>query len=115
MTTLRLALAQFNPVLGDVAGNARRIKTLIKAARDQGADLAAFPEMAVTGYPPEDLLLKADFIEAAATASDEIVKDATGLTAVFGAPHMDRDLYNAAFIAHDGRLAGVQHKRRLPN
>lgn len=115
MSALRLALGQINPVVGDVGGNARMILDGLDKAREAGAGLAIFPEMSLTGYPPEDLLLKADFIDAVMSAAKRVAAGTEGLTAVFGAVDLDRDLYNAAVIAHDGRIAAVYRKRFLPN
>ena len=81
MRTLRIAMAQINPTVGDIVGNTRMIKAWIKEARKAKADLVAFPELAVTGYPPEDLLLKPRFVEDNLRAIEEIAKDCKDLVA----------------------------------
>src|SRR5438034_1284252 len=99
----------------DVECNTRRIVDGIAQARALGADLVAFPELAITGYPPEDLLFKSAFIEANLAALAEVTKPARGLTAVVGFVDKRQDLFNAAAVIHDGALAGVYHKQYLPN
>ncbi|KHK03518.1 NAD+ synthase [Desulfovibrio sp. TomC] len=115
MATLRLALSQINPTVGDVGGNAAAILAQLDAAKAAGADIIVFPEMAVSGYPPEDLLLKPDFVAACMAAAQDIVRASRGTTVIFGCPWLDGDLVNAAVTAHDGTLAGVSAKRFLPN
>ena len=111
---LRVALAQINVTVGDLVGNVRKIVAGLERAREVGADLVAFPELAVTGYPPEDLLLKPSFVAANRAALDEITAAAHGLTAVVGFADVQEDVYNAAAVLHDGALAGVYHKQYLP-
>jgi NAD+ synthase (glutamine-hydrolysing) len=115
MRSLRVALAQINPTVGDVEGNARKIVEWIARAREAGADLVAFPELAVTGYPPEDLLFKPAFIEANLRALDEIMRATRGLTAIVGFVDKRDDIFNAAAVLHDGSRGGIHHKRFLPN
>ncbi len=115
MRSLRIALAQINVTVGDIEGNRNKIIHYIGEARRLGADVVAFHEMAVTGYPPEDLLLKPDFIEANEKALEDIISATRGITAVVGFVHRDEDIYNAAAVIHDGRLATVYHKMYLPN
>ncbi|MHC1711147.1 MAG: NAD+ synthase [Solidesulfovibrio sp.] len=115
MAALRLALCQINPTVGDVGGNAAKILARLQSARDAGADMVIFPEMVIAGYPPEDLLLKPDFVAACMEAAGQIVAASRGITAIFGCPWLDGDLVNAAIVAHDGILAGVSAKRYLPN
>ena len=115
MRRVRVSLAQINPTVGDVEGNTRRIVDGIAQARALGADLVAFPELAVTGYPPEDLLFKSAFIEANLAALADVTKAARGLTAIVGFVDRRQDLFNAAAVIHDGALAGVYHKQFLPN
>lgn len=113
--TLRLALAQINTTVGDLAGNRDRILAGLEEARQHQANVAIFPEMAITGYPPEDLLLKPDFIDASVRTLEEIAPATRSLTAIVGALHVENDLYNAAAVLHDGRIAGFYHKQYLPN
>jgi NAD+ synthase (glutamine-hydrolysing) len=112
---LRIGLAQINATVGDLRGNVRKILDYIDQARGLGVDLVAFPELVVTGYPPEDLLLKPDFVEANISCLHEIAIAARGVTAIVGFVNCDSDIYNAAAILHDGALAGVYHKMYLPN
>jgi NAD+ synthase (glutamine-hydrolysing) len=111
---MRLALAQIDSVVGDVDGNASRVVEWLGRARDEGADLVLFPELAVTGYPPEDLLLRPGFVRAARRAVDGIAKATHGLTALVGAPHFDADLFNACFVLAHGEVRAVYRKRYLP-
>ncbi|MDR5708710.1 MAG: NAD+ synthase [Armatimonadota bacterium] len=115
MRTLRVALAQINPVVGDLEGNARHIVERLRQAREIGADVVLFPELAVTGYPPEDLVLKPDFVEGNLRAVEEIAAHAVDLVAVVGFVDRATYLYNAAAVCAGGRVAGVYHKRLLPN
>ncbi|RLC82061.1 MAG: NAD+ synthase, partial [Chloroflexi bacterium] len=115
MRSIRIALAQINVTVGDIEGNKNKILHYIEEARKLGAELVAFPEMAVTGYPPEDLLLKPDFIEANLRALEDIIPATRGITAVVGFVHRDEDIYNAAAVIHDGKLAAVYRKMYLPN
>jgi NAD+ synthase (glutamine-hydrolysing) len=112
---MRLALAQINTVVGDLEGNRGRILARIEEARAAGADLVLVPELAVTGYPPEDLLLRPGFIRAARRSVEEIAAATTGIAALVGAPHLDADLYNACFVLADGEIQRVYRKRFLPN
>lgn len=116
MRTLRVALAQINTTVGDVAGNARLITDAIGRARELDADIVAVPELALTGYPPEDLLLRRSFVEDNIRILHErIVPATTGIAAVVGFVDLEDDIYNAAAVIHDGRLAGRYHKQFLPN
>src|SRR6266536_2089250 len=112
---MRLALAQINPVVGELAGNRALILERLEEAKDRGADLVLFPELAVTGYPPEDLLLRPGFVRAAERSLEEIARSARGTVAVVGTPHFDRDLYNAAAVCADGEVKALVRKRFLPN
>ena len=112
---MRLALAQINPIVGDLAGNRALIVGRIDEAKAAGADLVVFPELAVTGYPPEDLLLRPGFVRAARESLAEIARAATGITALVGAPLYDADLYNACAVCMDGGVRAVYRKRFLPN
>jgi len=113
--TLRIALAQINSTVGDLEGNTTRILRAVDDARAHGADLVAFPEMAVPGYPVEDLLLKPQFVNDNLARLHQIVAHCTGITAVVGFIDRAADIYNAAAVIHDGRLVGVYHKQYLPN
>ena len=115
MRLLRIGLAQINATVGDVAGNAARIAERIAVARGMGVDVLAFPEMAITGYPPEDLLLKPSFIESAIEATRRLAELTSGITVVVGTVDRDFDLYDAAAVLHDGEWAGTYRKRFLPN
>src|SRR5215470_5948909 len=115
MRMLRLGLAQLNPTVGDLEGNRRLIVENIDRARAQGVDVLAFPEMMVTGYPPEDLLLKPSFIERSIEITRELAPLSTGMTVVVGTVDRDMDLFNAAAVLHDGRWIGTYRKRYLPN
>ena len=115
MRTFRLAMAQINSTVGDLEGNTQKIIEYIERARDLGADLVAFPELAVTGYPPEDLVFRSQFVRDNLERTREIAAASAGITAVFGFVDDDGGLRNAAAIARDGALAGIYHKRRLPN
>jgi NAD+ synthase (glutamine-hydrolysing) len=112
---VRLALAQINSIVGDLDGNRDRILARLAEARQANADLVLFPELAVTGYPPEDLLLRPAFIRAARRTLDEIAAQTLGTVALVGAPHLDTDLYNACFVLAGGEVRGVYRKRFLPN
>jgi NAD+ synthase (glutamine-hydrolysing) len=115
MKTLRIGLGQINATLGDLEGNVRKIVDNIERARQRGVRLVAFPELAVPGYPPEDLLFKSAFIEANLRALDDVGRATHGLTAVVGFVDRQDDIFNAAAVLHDGRIAGVYHKHFLPN
>jgi len=115
MRLFRLALAQINCTVGDLADNVNKIKQYIQKAKSWEADLVAFPELAVTGYPPEDLLLKSQFIEDNLKALDRIVKSTVGITAIVGFVDKNSDIYNAAAVIHNRKLAAVYHKKYLPN
>ena len=111
----RLALAQINTTVGDIPGNTARIIEYMDRARDAGADLVAFPELAVTGYPPEDLLFKTSFLEANETAMKEVVAASRGIAVVVGYVETGPDIANAAAVGHDGRLIDTYRKMYLPN
>jgi NAD+ synthase (glutamine-hydrolysing) len=115
MKSLRLALAQVNPTVGDIKGNTRLMISALERAKKKGADIVVFPELCVTGYPPEDLLLKPSFVEENLKALEEIRKAAQGITAIVGFVDRDRDIFNAAAVLHDRRLVHVYHKSHLPN
>lgn len=114
---LLLALAQVNATVGDIAGNVRKVLSACGRAREAGADLVVFPEMVLPGYPPEDLLMRASFVEENLAAWREVAEGARGVTVVAG--FVDRDgkgrVYNAAGVATDGRVLAVYRKMNLPN
>jgi NAD+ synthase (glutamine-hydrolysing) len=111
----RIALAQINATVGDFEANVGKIRAGLEQARGLGAHLVAFPELAITGYPPEDLLFKSAFIEANLRALADVARATTGLTAVVGFVDKRDDIFNAAAVVHDGAVAGVYHKQYLPN
>ena len=112
---MRLALAQIDTVVGDLDGNRDYILRRLEEARDAEADLVLFPELAVTGYPPEDLLLRPSFLRAAARSLDAIAAETHGIAAVVGTPHLDADLYNACAVCAEGEVKAIYRKRFLPN
>ena len=115
MRTLRLGLAQINTTVGDLDGNAAKVLEYVGRARELGVDLISFPEMTITGYPPEDLLLRPQFIRDNLSVLQRVVKGCQGISAVMGFVDRDHDIHNAAAIIHDGRLVDVYHKQFLPN
>ena len=115
MKNLRIALAQINCTVGAIDQNTEKICDYIRLAKGMEADVVAFPEMAVTGYPPEDLLLKPHFIEDNLRAIQSIVKKTKGIAAIVGFVDRKDDIYNAAAIIHNGRLVDIYHKMYLPN
>ena len=116
-STLRIAMAQFDFPVGDVAGNARRIGEMIAQARNEyGADVVLFPELALSGYPPEDLLYRPSFLRACETALNEIAANVHGIVAVVGWPQAaGAVVYNAASVLRDGGIEQTYRKRELPN
>jgi NAD+ synthase (glutamine-hydrolysing) len=112
---MRLALAQINTTVGDLDGNRERILARLAEAKDAGADIALFPELAVTGYPPEDLLLRPSFVRAAERSLAQIAREARGIVAFVGVPNLDRDLYNACAVCAAGEVKALYRKRFLPN
>src|SRR5919109_579787 len=114
MRTFRLALAQINATVGEFESNTQKVLEGVERARDAHADLVAFPELAIPGYPPEDLLLKPSFVRANERALQKIVPEVRGLVAVVGYAHLDGDLYNAAAVVADGDLKASYHKHFLP-
>jgi NAD+ synthase (glutamine-hydrolysing) len=115
MRRLRVALGQINPTVGDFEGNVRKIVEAVERARAQGCTLVAFPELAIPGYPPEDLLFKPAFIEANLRALEDVARASHGLTVVVGFVDRRDDIFNAAAVLHDGVRVGVYHKQYLPN
>ena len=115
MRPFRLALAQIDVVVGDVDGNLARIRTTLARAEASVPDLVVFPELAISGYPPEDLLLKPSFLGAVREALEALALDAGDPVVVVGFPDRDADVYNAAAILRHGRVRHVYRKRYLPN
>ncbi|MFB3881047.1 MAG: NAD+ synthase [Armatimonadota bacterium] len=114
MRELRVALAQIDVTVGDVEGNADRIIAAVREAESIGADIVALPELAITGYPPEDLLLKPEFIAANRRALERVAQATGDIVAICGFAHRGDDLYNSAALLHKGRIAAVYHKNLLP-
>jgi NAD+ synthase (glutamine-hydrolysing) len=112
---LRVALAQLNLVVGDLEGNAARILETYERAEADGCDLVAFPELAITGYPPEDLLLRPAFVTQAQESMEKVAARTGRAVAVLGFPLLERDLYNAAAVCASGKVHGVYRKHNLPN
>jgi NAD+ synthase (glutamine-hydrolysing) len=112
---LRVALAQLNLVVGDIPGNAERVREAIAGAREQGAQLVLLPELAITGYPPEDLLLREGFLRDAREALDDVARDAVGIVALVGFPERAEDVYNALAVLADGGVRAIYRKTYLPN
>ena len=115
MRSVRIALAQINPTVGDLEGNVSRIIDYLRRAKRLDADLVAFPELAVTGYPPEDLLLKSQFIDDNLQALKKIQESVSDITAVIGFVDRKNSLYNAAAVMHNKEIVDVYHKIYLPN
>jgi NAD+ synthase (glutamine-hydrolysing) len=115
MTRVRVALGQINPVVGDLAGNAERMIAALATAEEGGADVAVFPELAITGYPPEDLLLKPGFVADNLAALAKVAAATGRCAAVVGFVDEQLDLYNAAAVCAAGEVCGVYHKQELPN
>jgi NAD+ synthase (glutamine-hydrolysing) len=112
---VRVAACQLNIVVGDLEGNVNRMLKALEQAENEGCDLAVFPELAITGYPPEDLLLKPRFISDNRVALEKLAGRAGRCAAVVGFVDSGRDLYNAAAVCAFGSVQGVYHKRHLPN
>jgi NAD+ synthase (glutamine-hydrolysing) len=116
VTHLRVAAAQINAVVGDLDGNAQRVLDAYEAAVAEQCDLVVFPELAVTGYPPEDLLLRPAFVAAASETIAKLAARTGACAAVIGFPELAGDgLYNAAAVCARGRVVGAYRKQRLPN
>ena len=113
---VRIALAQVNPTIGDLQGNTSLVQRYVEQAKAAGADVVAFPEMVVTGYPPDDLLLKKSFVADQKQALEAIAASISGIAAVIGfVDQSNGRLYNAAALVSDGRIKGVYRKHHLPN
>lgn len=114
--TLRIAIAQINPAVGDLDTNAKKIMQYIQRARGFGVNILSFPELALTGYPPEDLLLKPKFIQDNLEKLKEIIKNVDNMVVITGyVDRRDKYLYNAAAIIYSGKIYGIYHKMLLPN
>ena len=112
---LRIALAQINCRVGDLEGNANKVREYVERARDAGAELVLFPEQVITGYPAEDLLLKEHFLAASLEALDSVAREVHGIVALIGWPERTEDVYNSLAVVHEGRVHGVYRKGALPN
>src|SRR4051812_20429023 len=113
---MKIAIAQINCTVGDLGGNAARILDFAERARAQSADVLVTPELALCGYPPEDLLLRDDFYRSCENALLQLAGQIKGITAVVGHPHqVNRCRYNAASVIRDGRIVATYHKHALPN
>src|SRR5437879_12497700 len=115
MARIRVAACQLNTVVADLDGNADRVVAALERAEAANADMAIFPELALTGYPPEDLLLKPGFIADNLEAIEKVASRTGRCAAVVGFVDEQRDLYNAAAVCSNGSVQGVYHKRLLPN
>ena len=115
MPRLRLAAAQLNATVGDLEGNAARLLDAYDRAEREGCDLVAFPELALTGYPPEDLLLRPAFVAQAVEVLEKVATRTGRCAAIIGYPEPDRDLYNSAAVCAHGRVLGSYRKHLLPN
>ncbi|PTR15161.1 NAD+ synthase (glutamine-hydrolysing) [Nitrosospira sp. Nsp2] len=113
---MKLAVAQINCVVGDLGGNTRKILDYVNQAQNAGAALVVFPELALSGYPPEDLLLRNGFRRACANALSELAGKTSGVTLLVGHPHLTSNkLYNAASVIRDGKILATYLKHLLPN
>lgn len=112
---MRVACAQINTVVGDIDGNAERVRDAIRRAHDHGAAIVLTPELAITGYPPEDLLLRPSFADASRAALEDLAREVTGGVAIVGFVEHDEDVHNAAAVIADGEVQAVYRKRFLPN
>ncbi|MFW9850829.1 MAG: NAD+ synthase [Candidatus Thorarchaeota archaeon] len=113
---MKVAMAQINPIVGDIKGNLRKVLENLKLARQQGVDIVAFPEMVITGYPPQDLLHEKAFIAANHNAINSLTKSTRGIIAIVGFVDSDQEglLYNAAAVYENGELLKIIHKTLLP-
>ena len=115
MSNIRFAIAQINSTVGDLSGNTKKIAEFTDRAKSLGVDLLTFPELAITGYPPEDLLLKPQFIKQNRQCLDRIIEHTSGMALVVGFVDSDADIYNAAAVLYDKKLVGIYRKSQLPN
>jgi NAD+ synthase (glutamine-hydrolysing) len=112
---MRLALAQIDATVGDVEGNAAKIRDYLRMAEDAGAQVAIFPELAINGYPPEDLLLKTHFLAAGREALDSVARDVGDMVALVGFAEHAEDVYNSLAVLAGGRVQAIYRKMFLPN
>src|ERR1700726_3831952 len=112
---MRIALCQMNATVGDIAGNSERIRAGVRAAVDAGAELVLFPELALTGYPPQDLLLREHFLADTRAALEQVAREVRDVIAIVGFPERADDVYNAAAVLADGAIAATYRKVHLPN
>jgi NAD+ synthase (glutamine-hydrolysing) len=115
LNNIRVGIAQINCTVGDLSGNTKKITQFIDKARSLGVDLLTFPELAIAGYPPEDLLLKPQFIKQNRESLNKIIDHSSDIALVVGFVDSDGDTYNAAAVIYNKKLAGVYHKIYLPN
>jgi len=115
LNNVRVGIAQINSTVGDLSGNTKKIMQSVDQAKSLGVDLLTFPELAITGYPPEDLLLKPQFIRRNKECLDRITEHSSDIVLVVGFVDSDGDIYNAAAVLYNKKLVGVYHKFYLPN
>src|SRR3954451_21355970 len=112
---LRVALAQINTTVGDLTGDEEKIRAALTRARDAEAALVVFPELTVTGYPPEDLLLRESFLREARATLERVAADVQGIVALVGFPERAEDVYNSLAVLADGAVRAIYRKVYLPN
>lgn len=115
MGKLKIAACQLNPTVGDVEANTNKIISVIKLAKERGASLVIFPELAISGYPPEDLLAKPSYIDKCQKELDRLAEVTRGITAIVGTVEHDQQLYNSAAVVDDGKVVSFVRKEILPN
>ena len=116
MKNIRISLAQINPIVGDLKGNSKKIISFIEEAKDRSADIVVFPELCLSGYPPEDLLLKPHFIKENEIELNRIIRASKSILSIVGLPYLEKgSLFNAAAMIYNGRLVDVYKKIFLPN
>lgn len=115
MKNVRLALAQINPTVGDFEGNFKGIVDFIHRAKEKEADIVVFPELAITGYPPEDLIFKPSFITKNYEYINKLKEETGNIIVIVGGLEADEDIYNSAFVLYDGDIKGTYRKWHLPN
>ena len=107
--TIKLGLVQFNPTVGDISGNVERICNIIRSAKKESIDLLAFPELSVTGYPPEDLLYQKSFVEANLKSLSAISQETNGICVIIGFVDQDNYLFNASCVIKDNIIVAVSY------